>query len=93
MKCEADHFESLGTPFDTSSFDSEFFSLVAVRVWDGFETCTKDPSVVICELLECEEVVQVCLQLNQGLPMSRLIINIFVILVPGKFYFVCTGCL
>ena len=39
----ADHFESLGTPFDSSNFDNDFCHSVTTRVHDILKTCIEDP--------------------------------------------------
>ena len=66
--CEmwADHFESLGTPSDSSNFDNDFYHGVTTRVHDVLKTCIEDPSRALCDPLEYEEVAHVCLKLKPG---------------------------
>ena len=60
----ADHFESLGTPSDSSNFDNDFCHCVTTRVHDVLQTCIEDPSGALCEPLEYEEVAHVCSRLK-----------------------------
>ena len=62
----ADHFESLGTPSDSSNFDNGFCHRVTTRVQEIFKTCIEDPSGALCEPLEYEEVAHVCSRLKLG---------------------------
>ena len=39
----ADHFESLGTPSNSSNFHNDFCRRVTTRVHDVLETCIEDP--------------------------------------------------
>ena len=61
-----DHFESLGTPSNTSNFDNDFYHHVTTRVHGVLKTSMEDPSGVLCEPLEYEEVAHVCSRLKQG---------------------------
>ena len=76
----ADHFEFLGTPFDSSNFDNDFCHRVTTRVHDVLQTCIEDLSGALCEPLEYEEVAHVSSRLKPG--VSPLIMNIFATLVP-----------
>ena len=62
----ADHFESLGTPSDSSNFDNEFCYCVTTRVHDILKTCVEDPPGALCKPLEYEEVAHVGSRLKQG---------------------------
>ena len=62
----ADHFESLGTPSDSSNFDNDFCHRVTTRVHDVLQTRIEDPSGALCESLEYEEVAHVWLRLKPG---------------------------
>ena len=62
----ADHFESLGTPSDSSNFDNGFCHRVTTRIQEILKTCIKDPSGTLCEPLEYEEVAHVCSRLKLG---------------------------
>ena len=62
----ADHFESLGTPSDSSNFDSDFCHRVTTGVHDVIRICIEDPSGALCEPLEYEEVAHVCSRLKSS---------------------------
>ena len=62
----ADHFESLGTPSDSSNFDNDFYHRVTTRVHNILKTCIEDPSGALCEPLQYEEVAHVCSRLKPG---------------------------
>ena len=61
-----DHFESLGTPSDSSNFDNDFYHRVTTRVHDILKICIEDPSGALCKPLEYEEVAHVCSRLKPG---------------------------
>ena len=56
----ADHFEALGTPSETATFDKGFFTKVTDSVREVFSTFVNDPNDILCEPLEYEEVARVC---------------------------------
>ena len=60
----ADHFEALGTPSDCVAFNNVFFSRVSDRVKSIHQTCIDDPSGVLCEPLQYEEVAAICSKLK-----------------------------
>ena len=62
----ADHFEVLGTPSDCVAFNNVFFSRVSERVKSIYQTCIDDPSGVLCEPLQYEEVAAICSKLKPG---------------------------
>ena len=51
------HFEELGTPSENIQFDSDFLSCLTANVQEIFTSCTDDPSGVLSEPLQYEEVV------------------------------------
>ena len=89
----ADHFESLGTPSDSSKFDNGFCHRVTTRVQEILKTCIEDPSGALCEPLEYEEVAHVCSRLKLGVASISIDYEHIRYAGPhsGKLYFVCTG--
>ena len=69
----ADQFEALGTPSDCVAFNNVFFSRVSERVKSIYQTCIDDPSGVLCEPLQYEEVAAICSKLKPG--VSGVIID------------------
>ena len=59
----ADHFEALGTPSVSVRYDNDFLTRITTSVKNMFNFCTEDPSGVLNEPLEVE---QVCSQLKIG---------------------------
>ena len=62
----ADHFEALGTPSESATFDKGFFTKVTDSVCEVFSTFVYDPNGILCEPLEYEEVARVCSTLKLG---------------------------
>ena len=60
------HFETLGTPSNSESFDSNFLARVTASVEDIFKICSEDPAGALCAPLEYEEVARVCSILKPG---------------------------
>ena len=89
----ADHFESLGTPSDSSNFDNDFCHRLTTRVHDVLQTCIEDPLGALCEPLEYEEVAHACSRLKPGVASISIDYEHirYAGLHSGKLYFVCTG--
>ena len=62
----ADHFETLGTPFN-DNFDNNFCADIANRVREVFDSCMNNPSGELCEPFRYEEVESVCASLKAGI--------------------------
>ena len=62
----ADHFEALGSPSETETFDKDFFIKVGDSIRDPLFSFFTDPSGVLSEPLEYEEIVHVCFTLKLG---------------------------
>ena len=62
----ADHFEALGSPSETETFDKDFFNKVSDSVRESLFSFLTDPSGVLSEPLEYKEIVQVCSTLKLG---------------------------
>ena len=59
----ADHFEFLGTPSQSDSYDSNFFNRVTDCVKEIFEICISDINGVLSATLSYDEVASVCASL------------------------------
>ena len=69
----ADHFEFLGTPSQSDSYDSNFFSRVTGCVKEIFEICISDINGVLSATLSYDEVASVCANLpldKSGISLS-----------------------
>ena len=62
----ADHFEALGTPSVSPRYDNNFFTRIATSVKDILASCIENPSGVLNEPLQYDEVECVCSQLKPG---------------------------
>ena len=62
----ANHFEAMGTPSVSARYDSDFFTRIATSVKDIFTSCIENPSRVLNEPLQYDEVECVCSQLKLG---------------------------
>ena len=62
----ADHFEALGTPSVSARYDNDVFNRIATSVKDIFTSFIEDPSGVLNEPLQYDEVECVCSQLKPG---------------------------
>ena len=62
----ADHFEALGSPSETETFDKDFFIKVIDSVRESLFSFLTDPSGVLSEPLEYEEIAHVCSTLKLG---------------------------
>ena len=60
----ADHFEALGTPSVSARYDNDFCTRIATSVKDILTSCIEDPSGVLNEPLQYDEVECVCSQLK-----------------------------
>ena len=61
----ADHFEALGTPSVSARYDNDFCTRIATSVKDILTYCMEDPSGVLNESLQYDEVECVCSQGNR----------------------------
>ena len=59
----ADHFEFLGTPSQSDSYDSNFFNRVTSCIKEIFEICISDNNGVLSVILSYDEVACVCANL------------------------------
>ena len=66
-----------------------FFSRVSERVKSIYQTCIDDPSGVLCEPLQYEEVAAICSKLKPGVSCVMIDSNTFVSPDPhfGILYF------
>ena len=62
----ADHFEALDTPSVSARYDNDFFARIATSVTDILTSCIEDPSGVLNEPLQYDEVECVWSQLKPG---------------------------
>ena len=60
----ADNFEALGTPSVSARYDNDFCTRIATSVKDILTSCIEDPSGVLNEPLQYDEVECVCSQLK-----------------------------
>ena len=60
------HFDALGTPWNSENFDSNFLALVTASVGDIFKICSEDPARALCTPLKYEEVARVSSSLKPG---------------------------
>ena len=58
----ADHFEALGTPSESATYDNGFAAQVSAHVKETFEACLDDPGGILNEPLTYDEVASVLLQ-------------------------------
>ena len=69
----ADHFEFIGTPAQSDSYDSNFFNRVTGCVKEIFEICISDINGVLSATLSYDEVASVCANLpldKSGISLS-----------------------
>ena len=62
----ADHFEALGTPSESATYDNGFAALVSAHVKETVEACLDDPGGILNEPLTYDEIVNVCSRLKPG---------------------------
>ena len=60
----ADHFEALGSPSVSARYDNDFCTRISTSVKDILTSCIEDPSGVLNEPLQYDEVECVCSQLK-----------------------------
>ena len=61
-----DHFEALGTPSVSATYDNGFAALVSAHVKETVEACLDDPGVILNEPLTYDEIANVCSKLKPG---------------------------
>ena len=62
----ADHFEALGTPSESPTYDNGFAALVSAHVKETVEACLDDPGDILNEPLTYDEIANVCSKLKPG---------------------------
>ena len=62
----ADHFEALGSPSETETFDKDFFNKVSDSVRESLFSFLTDHGGVLSEPLEYKEIARVCSALKLG---------------------------
>ena len=62
----ADHFETLGTPSKSATYDNGFAAQVSAHVKETFEACLDDPWCILNEPLTYDEIASVCSKLKPG---------------------------
>ena len=62
----ADHFEALGTPSESATYDNDFAAQVSAHVKETFEACLDDPGGILNEPLTYDEIANVCSKLKPG---------------------------
>ena len=62
----ADHFEALGTPSESATYDNGFAAQVSAHVKETFEACLDDPGGILNEPLTYDEIANVCSKLKPG---------------------------
>ena len=62
----ADHFEALGTPSESATYDNGFAALVSAHVEETVEACLDDPEGILNEPLTYDEIANVCSKLKPG---------------------------
>ena len=62
----ADHFEALGTPSESATYDDGFAAQVSAHVKETFEACLDDPGGILNEPLTYNEIANVCSKLKPG---------------------------
>ena len=62
----ADHFEALGTPSESATYDNGFAAQVSAHVKETFEACLDDPGGILNEPLTNDEIASVCSKLKPG---------------------------
>ena len=62
----ADHFEALGTPSESATYDNGFAAQVSAHVKETFEACLDDPGGILNEPLTYDEIASVCSKLKPG---------------------------
>ena len=61
-----DHFEALGTPSESATYDNGFAGLVSAYVNETVEACLDDPGGILNEPLTYDEIANVCSKLKPG---------------------------
>ena len=62
----ADHFEALGTPLESATYDNGSAAQVSAHVKETFEACLDDPGGILNEPLTYDEIASVCSKLKPG---------------------------
>ena len=62
----AGHFEALGTPSESATYDNGFAAQVSANVKETFEACLDDPGGILNEPLIYDEIANVCSKLKPG---------------------------
>ena len=62
----ANHFEALGTPSESATYDNGFAALVSAHVKETVEACLDDPGGILNEPLTYDEIANVCSKLKPG---------------------------
>ena len=63
----ADHFEALGTPSESATYDNGFATQVSAHVKETFEACLDDPGgILLNEPLTYDEIASVCSKVKPG---------------------------
>ena len=73
----ADHFEALGTPSESATYDNGFAAQVSAHVKETFEACLDDPGGILNEPLTYEEIASVCSKLKPGVCGLVMLVLLF----------------
>ena len=89
----ANHFEDLGKPSVSPSFDHGFSDRVATCVRNIFASCQSELPGTLNEPLQYQEVFNVCSRLKPGVSVFLLVMSIFSLEVPfyGNYFTIYIG--
>ena len=62
----ADHFEALGTPSESATYDNGFAAQFSAHVKESFEACLDDSGGILNKPLTYNEIANVCSKLKPG---------------------------
>ena len=62
----ADHFEALGTPSESATYDNGFAAQVSAHVKETFEACLDKPGGILNEPFTYDEIANFCSKLKPG---------------------------